>query len=413
MKQLKFNDMIQRLLTSLLLVAGLSMQAQVHRYAYKNPTEGEFPILAWFSILPESNLTPERYEEMRNAGFNISFSHFSTAEQLEKGLQACRGTGVKIMATCKELEKETAETVNRFKNDPMLAGWFLRDEPTVHGFAELREFRDRVYAADTTHTVYLNLLPSIVNPKDLGTKDYEEYAQRFVDEVALPQISYDFYPIVDEGGKIHVRPQFYENLEVVRKVALRNGMPFWAFVLSTAHDPYPLPTATHMRLEAFSALAYGAQCIQYFTYWTPIGTVWNFHNAPIAKDGRRTHVYYLIKDLNREIQNLAPVFLGAEAAGVWHTGSIPQGTTQLQTLPAPFTRVEADGQGVLVSHLVNGKRQYLMIVNRDIDNAQNVTIEHSRTVKRIMPDGTERKEKTNGACTMPLAPGDYLLYRFE
>ena len=89
MKQLKFNDMIKRLLTSLLLVAGLSMQAQVHRYAYKNPTEGEFPILAWFSILPESNLTPERYEEMRNAGFNISFSHFSTAEQLEKGLQAC------------------------------------------------------------------------------------------------------------------------------------------------------------------------------------------------------------------------------------------------------------------------------------------------------------------------------------
>ena len=270
-----------------------------------------------------------------------------------------------------------------------------------------------MYAADTTHTVYLNLLPSIVNPKDLGTKDYEEYAQRFVDEVALPQISYDFYPIVDEGGKIHVRPQFYENLEVVRKVAQRNGIPFWAFVLSTAHDPYPLPTATHMRLEAFSALAYGAQCIQYFTYWTPIGTVWNFHNAPIAKDGRRTHVYYLIKDLNREIQNLAPVFLGAEAAGVWHTRSIPQGTIQLQTLPAPFTRVEADGQGVLVSHLVNGKRQYLMIVNRDIDNAQNVTIEHSRTVKRIMPDGTERKEKANGACTMPLAPGDYLLYRFE
>ena len=29
------------------------------------------------------------------------------------------------------------------------------------------------------------------------------------------------------------------------------------------------------------------------------------------------------------------------------------------------------------------------------------------------PDGTERKEKANGACTMPLAPGDYLLYRFE
>ena len=386
--------------------------AQVNRHAYRNPTGKEFPILAWYSVLGDGNITPERYKELRNAGFNISFSHFYDIEDMAKGLEAAQGTGVKLMVMCDELEKNTAETVNRFKNDPMVAGWFLRDEPTSHEFGRLREFRDRVYSADTTHTVYLNLLPNIVNPKDLGTKDYEEYAQRFVDEVALPQISYDFYPIVDEGGKIHVRPQFYENLEVVRKVAQRNGMPFWAFVLSTAHDPYPLPTATHMRLEAFSALAYGAQCIQYFAYWTPIGTVWNFHNAPIAKDGRRTHVYYLIKDLNREIQNLAFVFLGAEAVDVWHTGSyIPKGTTPLQTPPAPFTDIKVDGEGIVVSHLVNSGSHYLMIVNRDINRAQNVTIENSKAVKRIMPDGSQKREKS-GRRTLPLAPGGYLLYKF-
>ena len=87
------------------------------RLKYHNPTGKEFPILAWFSVLGDENLTPERYKELRDAGFNISFSHFTNTESLEKGLKACRGTGVKIMVTCAELEKNTAETVNRYKGD--------------------------------------------------------------------------------------------------------------------------------------------------------------------------------------------------------------------------------------------------------------------------------------------------------
>lgn len=397
-----------------MLLAGMYAVAQADRIPYKNPTGGEFPILAWYSILPESNLTPQRYAEMRNAGFNISFSHFNSAAQAAAGLKACKGTGVKLMVMCPEMEKNTAEVVNRFKNDEMVAGWFLRDEPTTHGFKELREFRNRVYEADSTHTIYLNLLPSLVSAEALGTKNYEEYVQRFVDEVSLPQISYDFYPIVEEGGKTYLRPSFYENLEIVRAVALRNGMPFWAFVLSTAHDPYPTPTSVHMRLEAFSALAYGAQCIQYFTYWTPGRTVWNFHNAPISMDGRRTHVYYLVKNLNNEIQNLSGVFLGAKAVNVWHTGKeLPQGTKRPENLPAPFSKIEADGQGVLVSHLENGEKHFVMIVNRDIDNAQNVEMEKTGKVRKILPDGTQRKIRAKEERRLTLEPGGYVIYRLD
>ena len=30
-------------------------------FTYSNPTGDEFPILAWFSILPDEEQTPERY----------------------------------------------------------------------------------------------------------------------------------------------------------------------------------------------------------------------------------------------------------------------------------------------------------------------------------------------------------------
>ena len=47
-------------------------------FTYSNPTGDEFPILAWFSILPDEEQTPERYRELAEAGFNITFPHFST-----------------------------------------------------------------------------------------------------------------------------------------------------------------------------------------------------------------------------------------------------------------------------------------------------------------------------------------------
>ena len=155
------------LMALLIAVPGLANE----KMKYKNPTGKEFPILAWYSVLGDSNQTKERYQELREAGFNISFPHFGTAAELEKGLAACKGTGVKIMAMCTELVNNTAATVNRFKDNPSVAGWFLRDEPVTSGYAELRKLRDRIYAADKSHLMYLNLLPCMVAPQDLQAKD--------------------------------------------------------------------------------------------------------------------------------------------------------------------------------------------------------------------------------------------------
>lgn len=381
------------------------------RLKYHNPTGKEFPILAWFSVLGDENLTPERYKELRDAGFNISFSHFSNTESLEKGLKACRGTGVKIMVTCAELENNTTETVNRYKSDKSIAGWFLRDEPTTDGFDDLRKFRDKIHAADKKHLMYLNLLPSIVSPGDLKADSYEDYVQKFVDKVNITQISYDFYPIVDDNYRIVVRPQFYDNLEMVRKVSLKSDYPFWAFCLSTAHDPYPIPNDTHLRVEAFSALAYGAQCIQYFTYWNPGTDIWNFHNAPIDVRGNKTSVYYKVKRINREIHGLTKVFLGAKATDVSHTGdNIPQGTKPLGTMPDKFQSIKSDGEGILVSQLVNGKNKYVMFVNRSIDFPQNVDFYLGDDVVRVFPCGKTEKLGV-GKQTVTLTPGNYAIFK--
>src|SRR5690606_26264105 len=110
--------------------------------------------------------------------------------------------------------------------------------------------------------------------------------------------------------------------------ARKSKRPLHAFLLSVAHTPYPIPTLTHRRVQGYSNLAYGAQVLQYFSYWTPVGTTWNFHEAPIAADGARTPTYDVVKAFNAELNAVRGVFLGSEVESVGHTGdAIPVGTT--------------------------------------------------------------------------------------
>lgn len=376
-------------------------------HIYTNPTGDEFPILAWFSLLGDE-VSKERYEEMAEAGFNISFSHFGSAEQVEQALEASQGTGVKILITCAEMYDDTENTVKRFRHHPQTVGYFLRDEPTGADFPDLAKMAEDIRRADDTKLLYLNLFPIYVPAEHLHAESYADHVAQFIREVKLGMVSFDNYPVTWDG----VRAEFYANLEDVAAEAKKAGIPFWAFSLSTAHDPYPVANRAAMRMQIFSNLAYGAQGIQYFTYTSPGTETWNFHNAPIDANSQRTEVWDRVAEINHEVQALSKVFLGAEVVAVRHTGeTIPVRTTALAEgdLPKQISKVEADGVGVLVSHLKNGEKHYLMVVNRDIYKPQRVTVEAAAGVKRIMPDG--RAVAANRySPSLYVEPGDMLLF---
>lgn len=81
-------------------------------------------------------------------------------------------------------------------------------------------------------------------------------------------------------------------------------------------------------MQGCSHLAYGAQVLQCFAYWTPTSTTWNFHEAPIAADGARTPTYDVVKAVTAELNALRGVFLGSQVESVGRTGdAIPVGTS--------------------------------------------------------------------------------------
>ena len=377
-------------------------------HIYTNPTGDEFPILAWYS-LKRDQVTKERYEEMAEAGFNISFSNFDKAEEVERALEASKGTSVKILVCCDEIYDDTENTVKRFRHHPQTIGYFLRDEPAGADFPALAKLAEDIRKADDTKMLYLNLFPNYVSPEHLGAESYADHVAQFIRDVKLGMVSFDHYPVVFNGVR---RDNFYSNLEDVAAESKKAGVPFWAFSLSTAHDPYPVANRAAMRLQIFTNLAYGAQGIQYFTYTSPGTETWNFHNAPIDANSQRTEVWDRVAEINHEVQTLKDVFLGAEMIKVRHTGeNIPAQTVALAEgdLPQQIAKVEADGEGVVVSQLKNGSKRYLMVVNRDIYKPQRVTVECAAEVMRYLPNGKIVPAATYSP-SLYVEPGDMLLF---
>jgi hypothetical protein len=366
---------------------------------------GEIPIVAWYGI-PAEETTPARYQELKESGINCNLTFFPNTESIEEALRIAQKSGIKLFVACPELKTDTRETVKRFMKHPALAGYVLRDEPGRADFPELGEWVRKIRAVDDNHFCYLNLFPNYANEQQLGTKTYQEHVDLFIAEVPVQKLSFDHYPVVGDS----LRYNWYENLEIISGAAQKAGKPFWAFSLSVAHGPYPVPTIAQMKLQVYSDLAYGAQGIQYFTYWTPLDTMWKFNRGPITPEGKRTQVYDRIKVINNEIRNLSAVFLGAVVVSVGHTGNkIPKGTKPLAKLPDPIKVLKTEGTGAVVSVMRNNENNFLVVVNRDFVKPMALTIECD---PNVLKDGTLVPASVYNT-TVEVDPGDAAIYMWK
>lgn len=411
------------------LLAGMIFFAifvQVHAQQ-KMTAKGTVPVMSWGGI-SQHQISVENYRKLKEVGVNIDIAFFQHADSLAVALDAAGKAGVKLMISCPELKTAPEQTAARFKEHPALEGYYLADEPGKAQFQELADWNRRLKLADDNHYSFVNLYPNInSNQSKFGTRDYKEYIDTFDRMFPAPYLSFDFYPVVD--GAIH--PRWYENLEFFADKYKKEGRPFWAFTLTTSYlaysddTPQPslndfyqlyatyrpektfvhdIPTLSELRLQTFANLAYGAQGIEF----------WSFKGfgAPLDEQGRRTVVFERLQTVSQEIQNLAPVFLGAKVVSVAHTGlNVPNATRRLAKLPAPFQLLETVGEGAIVSVLENGDHAFLVVVNRDFKKPMKLILYTDDTVKRVLKNGTviSAKEFTNAT---EVDPGDLVVYMF-
>ena len=396
----------------------------------KNPKEG-IPVIAYFGVQIH---TVERYHEFKECGFDYNYSKFDNIEDLARAMDAAKEAGVGLIAHSWDTWMEKPEVLaNRFKDHPGLAGYYLKDEPQSSEFPRLGDFARRIRAVDKDerHFFYLNLFPTGVPEYVFApATTYRGHVQLLIDTVPVQFLSFDHYPIrADTSGVRSLSGSWYENLEIISDEARKAGIPFWAFALATTHWSYPIPTIADLRLQVYSNLAYGAQGIQYFSYWTPpLPEAGDMHDGPVLYDGTITETWNTVQAMNREIKALSGVFLGAQVIKVEHISTddqgvdvnIPNGTTRFDFANRPAeakiikTFTTTGETNAVVSFLKNGKRCYMVVVNRNVEggNRMTVKIEGGKGLQLIKKDGTAVPVSSKNS-SQSVTPGDVIIYGWD
>jgi hypothetical protein len=218
--------------------------------------------------------------------------------------------------------------VARVRRHPALYAYFITDEPAAGLFAGLGKLVAHLRALDPEHLAYINLFPTYATNEQLGNKGdvvtaYNEHLRQFIDQVKPALLSYDHYQFAVGADN----PDYFLNLELVRRAAMEAGLPFLNIVQACTWTPSMRePGEGEMRFLNYTTLAYGAQGISYYVYSYP------GHKPGITlADGAPTPVFSWLKALNREFTAIATQLQPLRSLGVWHAGMMPPGAKPLPT----------------------------------------------------------------------------------
>jgi hypothetical protein len=307
-----------------------------------------------------------------------------------------------------DIPKEEAEAASReflapYKDDPTVYGVCLRDEPNMKDFPNLGKWVKAVLDADPDKLPYINLFPNCVSVDQLGTPDYLEYVDKFV-EICRPKfLSYDCYSLYEHRGLDINR--FYSNLEIMRTKGIEHNLPFWHIILGNSHFYYLEPTQASIYVQGYSSLAYGVRGISYFTYYSPISG--NYRLGGIDQFGNRTSTWEYVRMMNLQIHMLAPVYLTLKSINVFHHPDVP---AVCRSIRHSMLLDEVHGKDLLVGEFEGpGGTPYAMVVNKSLTESTTlgITFKKKGTVRLTCAYTGKDMDFSGEHCW--LAPGQGML----
>lgn len=357
---------VRLILPITLLASTFALAADVPRLAPE-----DFPILPWGGTPGDRAVL----EEIRACGFNLAgfVAPDDVPAVAEAGLKCIvSDRSLHISEATSELSAEEVEQrvraiAERFRDNPAVLGYYLRDEPSAVMFDVLGRFTRSLRQHAPRQLAYVNLFPIYATPQQLGTPDYATYIETFVDKVAPPFISYDNYSLFDDGS---VRDAFYENLEIVRAAALRHELPFWNIVLGNAHFHYAEPSDATLNFQTYATLAYGGRGLSFFTYFAP--RIGNYRLAPIDQFGHKTPTWDMLRRVLLQVHRIGPTYLQLQSVNVVHHPTVPP---RGRPLAESRHLAALAGGNFLVGKFVGPEDQpYVMVVNKDLKRSAVIDV---------------------------------------
>ena len=325
-----------------------------------------FPLIAYLRV-PSDTEFDSFFKKVREGGINMAYA------VPPENVDACRRAGLKAIIShggvmqrpdANLVTRSVSESLEKIGRNDAPYRFIVWDEPGSKQFSDVDLVCKAVKAAGGVP--FVNLLPTYAGLDGLS---YEQYLEQFVAAVHPTELCYDHYCLMEDEEQFGAsrRSLYWENLESVRKVSKKHGLPFWQVVLTEAHLPYREPDAADMRFQIFTSLAYGARGLGYYLYNAEKSN--NGRGAPLDQFGDTTPLYGILRNLNLQVARLAPILLQLTSDDVYHVGEVPKsghGPGE-QNLLTDIEGGEWTGKGsFLVGEFTHrdGSR-YLMVVNKN------------------------------------------------
>ena len=344
-----------------------------------------FPVVAWNGP-PANHFSDDAFRVLSEAGFNAVVCFVDHDSQNAALLNVASRHGICALLWSPRFERKrsgasldsiAADLARSFGNSEGFWGVVLRNQPRLNEFHELGRAVAAVKQLVPGSVPYINLSPSYASARLLGAPSYEAYLDSFVTVVRPPVLSFAHFPITKDG----LRPDFYLNLELIRQRSLEQGVPFWAAALTRQYAEYPRPKEPYLRFEIYSALAYGAKGIQFFTYWPLPDRTLGPSSAVVDDGGRRTFLYGVVARVNAELHRLGPTLLRLQSRHVYHTPPVPRGG---RAVPVNWFVDTGDQRNLLLATFEDPDgRRYLMVVNRDYTSGRIVKLRFAENVRSV------------------------------
>jgi len=380
----------------------------------------DFAVMAWGS----SPSDPEQLRLMKEAGLNISgFCRVADLDKVQAAGLSCfvsdkraNGYDWEKLPPEAEIRRNIAELAREIADNPAALGFYLRDEPHASLMPGLGRVAALLREAMPGKWPYVNLFPYRVSLERLGAPSYDAYVCMLVDVLEQPFLSYDNYSLV--GGQM--LDYFYTNLEIIRRISLETGRPFWNCILANAHFNYMEPSDATFNLQVYATLAYGGRGIQYFTYFTP--QIGNYRLGAVDQFGNRTQTWDMLRRINLQIHALAPTLVRLRSTGVYHYPDVPdQGRPLAEAkLVAAVEMTQRYVRPPVMGRFLVGEFEdpeghpYILLVNKDLNNSFQFRLRtrpEGRKLFRVSP--YSGRQEPFGREMDWLAPGAGILLRLE
>lgn len=342
---------------------------------------------------PFGNLmNDEQYQLVADAGIDLVYNRISTEKTNKEAIELAYRHGMsavvcdtKMVQNCLEMsEDDFREWYENYRTMSGLVGIYVKDEPkNPNVYAQVY---NRLKAVDPDMFVHVNFLPGFVYDS------YEQYEYQLDDFAQLTDntdyLMFDIYPFLYPTGVDYKR--MFDSYNAVRKAGLKNDVKTAAYIQAVGYGPVAnenfakrIPTATDILYQDMISLAYGAKHLSYFK-WDGGGksTTEQFSDGGIDVEGNITPTYTNIKNANAIVHNLGKTLKNLDAKEVYLSGS---NTYSQDTVPKDFFVTTTSSDSLVFSYMKDREtgRNYLMIVNNNIDSSVSPTLNFNSAIRKL------------------------------